>query len=77
MKFLGIDVGTGGSRAGAIDENGKILASATAEHAPFASPDIGLAEQSPDDWWRACISAIREVLQTVRADEIRAVSFSG
>ncbi len=77
MKFLGIDVGTGGSRALVIDENGKIFASATAEHAPFASPEIGWAEQSPDDWWRAARSAIREVLQTVKADEIGAVSFSG
>ncbi len=77
MKFLGIDVGTGGSRAVVIDEHGIILASATAEHAPFASPEIGWAEQSPDDWWRACVAAIREVLQTVEPSEIGAVSFSG
>lgn len=77
MKFLGIDVGTGGSRAVCIDENGKILASATAEHAPFASPEIGWAEQSPDDWWRAVVLAIQEVLQTINAEEIGAVSFSG
>ncbi|HEY0460454.1 MAG TPA: xylulokinase [Pyrinomonadaceae bacterium] len=77
MKFLGIDVGTGGSRAVCIDENGKILASATAEHAAFASPEIGWAEQSPDDWWRACVEAIRACLQTVNADEIGAVGFSG
>jgi len=77
MKFLGIDVGTGGSRALVIDENGKIIASATAEHRAFASPEIGWAEQSPDDWWRAVVSAIQEVLQTVDASEIGAVSFSG
>jgi xylulokinase len=77
MKFLGIDVGTGGSRAVCIDENGNILASATAEHTPFASPEIGWAEQNPDDWWRAVRSAIHEVLQIVNADEIGAVGFSG
>ncbi|HVE57330.1 MAG TPA: xylulokinase [Pyrinomonadaceae bacterium] len=77
MKFLGIDVGTGGSRAVCIDENGKILASATAEHAAFASPEIGWAEQSPDDWWRAVVSTVREVLQNIDAAEIGAVSFSG
>lgn len=77
MKFLGIDVGTGGSRALVIDENGKIIASATAEHQAFASPEIGWAEQFPDDWWRAVVSAIQEVLQTVDASEIGAVSFSG
>ena len=77
MKLLGIDVGTGGSRAVCIDENGKILASATAEHAAFASPAIGWAEQSPEDWWRAVKLAIRACLQTVNAEEIGAISFSG
>jgi xylulokinase len=77
MKFLGIDVGTGGSRAVVIDENGKISASATAEHAAFASPEIGWAEQTPDDWWRACTAAIRECLGAVSAEEIGAIGFSG
>ncbi len=77
MKFLGIDVGTGGSRAIIIDENGKFFASATAEHQAFASPEIGWAEQLPDDWWRAVRSAIHKVLLVVKADEIGAVSFSG
>jgi xylulokinase len=77
MKFLGLDIGTGGSRAVVIDENGKILASATVEHAAFASPEIGWAEQSPEDWWRACVSAIGAVLQIVKPEEIAAVSFSG
>nr|HQU83669.1 xylulokinase [Pyrinomonadaceae bacterium] len=77
MKFLGIDIGTGGSRAVVIDENGKLIASATAIHEDFASPEIGWAEQNPDDWWRACVEAIREILQTVSADEISAIGFSG
>jgi xylulokinase len=77
MKFLGIDVGTGGSRAILIDETGNVIASATAEHAPFASPEIGWAEQSPDDWWRACVSAIREILTKAKPEEIGAISFSG
>ncbi|MCD9185028.1 MAG: xylulokinase [Pyrinomonadaceae bacterium] len=77
MKFLGIDVGTGGSRAVVIDENGIVLATATVVHEDFASPEIGWAEQNPDDWWRACVLAIREVLQTVKSEEIVALGFSG
>ena len=77
MKFLGIDIGTGGSRAVVIDENGKVIVSATAFHEDFASPEIGWAEQNPDDWWRACREVISEVLQTVKSEEIAAISFSG
>ncbi len=79
MNFLGIDVGTGGSRAVLIDENGDIVASATVEHIPFASPQVGWAEQSPEDWRRASFAAIREVLgnENVDANDIGAVGFSG
>src|ERR1044071_517154 len=53
MKLLGIDVGTGGSRALVVDEGGRVVASATVEHEPFASPQTGWAEQDARDWWRA------------------------
>lgn len=77
--FLGIDVGTGGTRALAVDERGKVVASATSEHAPFASPQTGWAEQDPADWWRATTEAVREVLARpgVSADAVKAIGFSG
>jgi xylulokinase len=79
MTLLGIDVGTGGTRAVVVDENGSVVASATAEHAPFASPQTGWAEQQPLDWWRATMEAVRGVLSPagVNADEIAGVGFSG
>lgn len=79
MNFLGIDVGTSGSRAGLIDADGIIVASATVEHAPFASPEIGWAEQNPEDWKRAAFEAIRLVLtvENVRAEEISHIGLSG
>jgi len=79
MKLLGIDVGTGGTRAVVVDEKGSVVASATADHAPFASPRTGWAEQDPRDWWRAAIKAIHGVLAQpgTSADEIAGVGFSG
>ncbi len=79
MNFLGIDVGTGGSRAVLINEHGQTLAAETVEHMPFASPHSGWVEQDPNDWWRASVAAIRAVLATegITADEIGAVGFSG
>ncbi len=79
MYFLGIDVGTGGTRALIIDEQGRVIASATEEHQAFASPQIGWAEQASDDWWRACGVAVREALAKVhlRGDQIACVGLSG
>ena len=76
---LGVDVGTGGTRALVISERGEILASATEEHEPFASPEIGWAEQRPEDWWRACGIAVRNALASAAlpADQIACVGFSG
>ncbi len=77
--LLGIDVGTGGTRALVIDETGAIIASATSEHVPFASPQTGWAEQDPADWWRAAREAIAQVLGQpgMSSDSIAAVGFSG
>jgi xylulokinase len=76
---LGIDVGTGGTRALIVDECGRIVASATDEHEPFASPQIGWAEQRPEDWWRAAGVAVRKalVLGNLRGDQVSCVGFSG
>ena len=76
--LLGIDVGTGGTRALVIDEQGQIVASATSEHVPFASPHTGWAEQDPRDWWRATGEAVRAAIAKAGgADRIAAVGFSG
>jgi len=79
MYFLGIDVGTGGTRALVIDERGRVIASATEEHRAFTSPQIGWAEQDPRDWWRACGVAVHKALAKgrLRGDQISCVGLSG
>jgi len=79
MYFLGVDVGTGGTRAVVIDERGVVVSSAANEHKPFASPQIGWAEQNPGDWWQACGGAVTSALKEagLQGDQIACVGFSG
>lgn len=79
--FLGIDVGTGGTRALLIDRSGKVLAAHAAAHAPIRSEHIGWAEQDPEDWWRAAQEAIRGALAAAasarHSDPVEAVGLTG
>ena len=79
MKLLGLDIGTGGTRAVLIDQSGRVLRSATAEHAPMSSPKIGWAEQDPQDWWRAACLAIAECLAKggLQPGEIDSIGLTG
>ena len=76
---LGIDVGTGGTRAVIVRDDGRIVAAATEAHEPFASPQIGWAEQRPEDWWRAATHAVRLALShaNLRGHDVGCVGFSG
>ena len=77
--ILGIDVGTGGTRALVVGHDGRIVASATEPHQAFASPRIGWAEQRPEDWWRATGLAVRKALAAANlgSEAIACVGFSG
>ena len=72
-------MGTGGTRALVIDGNGRVVSSATEEHQPFASPQIGWAEQQPEDWWRASCIAVRKAIASANlsAEEIACAGLSG
>jgi xylulokinase len=80
MKYvLGVDVGTGGTRAVLTNQNGEVVSSATCEHVPFASPKIGWAEQDPHDWYQATGSAVRQTISAARVDPsaISAIGLAG
>lgn len=79
IPVLGIDIGTSGSRALIVGDDGRILGSATSAHEPFASPGPAWAEQHASDWWRAAVDAVKTVLATsgVGADQIQCIGLSG
>ncbi|MBV9949549.1 MAG: hypothetical protein JOZ69_22090, partial [Myxococcales bacterium] len=74
--LLGIDVGTTGVRAAALDASGRTLADAS-EPCPFESPRAGWAEIDPLAWWRAVGAACRRVGQAVPLERVQAVGVTG
>jgi xylulokinase len=74
-----MDIGTGGTRAVLIDEQGQVIASGESEHAPFRSPQPGWAEQDPEDWWRAAQEAIRKVVSAdvIKPSQIGSIGLTG
>src|SRR5580698_6546295 len=79
MWFLGMDVGTSGTRAVLVDEQGRVVSSASEDHAPFRTPHPGWAEQDPEDWWRAALIAIRDAIAAAPAqrEPIAGVGLTG
>lgn len=73
--LVGLDVGTSGTRAVAVNTRGAVVAEATSFYEPD-SPRPGWSEQRPEDWWQAA----KEVLATVAAgvgDEIVGLGLAG
>ena len=76
--YIGIDLGTSGTKTVLFDREGHALASATIEY-PLYQPQNGYAEQDPDDWWNAAAGTIRMVLEQSGVDsaEVKGIGISG
>jgi xylulokinase len=78
LYFLGVDIGTSGTKTLLIDIDGNAVASATDTY-PLSTPKPLWAEQDPDSWWNAAVSTIRTVLQTtgINPSDIKGIGLSG
>ncbi|NQU22063.1 MAG: xylulokinase [Candidatus Nealsonbacteria bacterium] len=76
--FLGIDIGTSGTKTLAMDSSGKILADAM-ETYPCYAPKPLWSEQDPEDWWRATVTSVRKVIKKARLKpaDVKAIGLSG
>lgn len=79
MYWLGIDIGTGGTRALLVDEKGTVKGSYTALHEDMRMERPLWAEQRPENWWDAAQEAIRGVLAESGAagKDIKGIGLSG
>lgn len=79
MYWLGIDTGTGGTRALVVDRTGAVKGAYTALHEDMRMERPLWAEQRPENWWDAAQQAIRGVLQesSLTGKDITGIGLSG
>lgn len=76
--YLGIDIGTSGTKTLLIDQTGKVLAESNAGY-PVQQPKPGWTQQDPDDWWAATVKTVRTVMNKseLRPGDVKAIGLSG
>ncbi len=79
MNYLiGIDLGTSGVKTVLFNENGSSIASSTVEY-PLYQPNLGWAEQDPEEWWRGTCESVNNVILKSGIDtrSIKGIGLSG
>ena len=80
--LLGIDLGTTGVKAALFAaDDGRVLSWAFVDY-PLSHPHPGWAEQNPEEWWQATLTAIRLCLtdgvgEGISPSNVRGVGLSG
>ena len=73
---IGLDLGTSGLKAVALDASGEVIADVAAAY-PLMTPRPGWTEQDPNAWWEATAGALRELTDRVGAERVEAVAPAG
>ena len=78
MPLLGLDIGTSGTKALLIDEDGRVLATASAPHT-VQRPAPGHSEQDAEKWYTAVGKATRAVMAEaeLEKDQVKSIGLSG
>ena len=74
--YVGVDLGTSGCRAVAIEGDGSVRGRASVAFPP-AKCDGPRVEQDPQCWWQGILAALEEVLGQIPRDEVAALAVDG
>ncbi len=75
--YIGIDLGTSGCRAIAIDSTGAIRANASRPLAKQQTAQPHWHQQDPDLWWRTLVEVLTEIHGACREDQVAAIAVDG
>lgn len=75
--YLGIDVGTSSVKAVVVSAEGEVLATGDSP-GTVSIPQPGWAEQEPEDWWRATVTAVSAAVNQLESpSQVKAIGLSG
>ena len=74
--YIGIDLGTSGTKFLLVAANGEILAENTQSY-EVCYPHSGWSEQSPELWYKAALTGLKELLQGQDKSAVKGISFGG
>ena len=76
VTYLGIDLGTGSTKAAVVAGDGRLLGRGSAPH-PVRSPEHGAAETDPGDWLASVGRATQDALTNAGQPVVEAIGLSG
>ncbi|MBQ9967925.1 MAG: xylulokinase [Oscillospiraceae bacterium] len=76
MYFIGIDLGTSACKLLLVDEKGQILNEVTKEY-PLEFPKPGWSQQAPEDWKKAVMEGVPELLKGFDGAQVAGIGAGG
>ena len=76
MLYIGIDLGTSACKLLLVDEDGAVVNEVTKEY-PLSFPRPGWSQQNPEDWKRAVLEGIPELLTCFDAGQVAGIGAGG
>ena len=74
--YIGIDLGTSAVKLLLVSADGEIHNTVTKEY-PLFFPHQGWSEQNPEDWWKACVEGIGELVSKIDAGDVKGIGCAG
>lgn len=74
--FLGLDIGTSGVKAILVAASGEVVAAVTVP-LTLDTPHPGWAEQHPDQWWQATVTALQQLRDRHGLAAVASIGLSG
>ncbi len=76
MFYIGIDLGTSAVKLLLMKEDGQVVNIVSKKY-PLYFPKPGWSEQEPQDWWKAVLEGLQELIRAVDAKQVAGISFGG